>query len=144
MRNIFLLERKAPSTQYSEAEAEAVATRKKEKEEKTALVRGQAHLIVPIGLLGRVLAQNLHYTPPALDPDSGTLHRGSADPPTRFRARPLSCLTCSLKRAMTSVPDLPIVSYSNLCENKSGRKRNENENDIEFMATRRWVGWYLL
>jgi hypothetical protein len=48
---------------------EAVATRKKKRKERKGVVR--AHLIVRIGLLGWVLAQNLHYAPPALDPDAG-------------------------------------------------------------------------
>src|ERR1700755_1458120 len=30
-----------------------------------------AHLIVRICILGRVVAQNLHYAPPALNPDAG-------------------------------------------------------------------------
>jgi hypothetical protein len=40
-------------------------------EQKKKEVFGRAHLIVCIGLLCRVLAQDLYYAPPALDPDAG-------------------------------------------------------------------------
>lgn len=43
-----------------------------------------AYLVVRIGILGRVLAQNLHYAPPAFDPDAGTFFSMF-----RFPARPL-------------------------------------------------------
>ena len=35
------------------------------------VVRGRVNLIVRIGILSRVLAQNLHYAPPALNSDVG-------------------------------------------------------------------------
>ena len=69
MRNVFLPKNKI-SARYLEAN-----TTRREKENGTwvvvVVVRGRTHLIVRIGILSRVLAQNLHYAPPALNPDPG-------------------------------------------------------------------------